>query len=430
MAHDRKGRIVISSLLLATCLTLVFGCDTQKPLTVPNSTVSLGESTDMVQSTTASLPTNTPACTDTPQSTNSPLPTDTARPTNTHTIEPMPTKAKPAKIGELIEINGLEFKVHQAERNHKYVFAEVEVGNATRSTDVDCNPFYFTVRDSDGYKHNMVFTTSSPGNGLDAMKLEAGTRTRGWVAFDVNGDEKGLVLSFNGNWSGSDLGRVYVDLELDPYDDAEAVKELEAIIDAAGTVFATIVAPSPSTPESTPFVRTETNTPVTGSSTAIPASTPSPNATQQSEPSSSADQLPATGPEFKEYLAEKYGVISEQELDLEEISVYEEASVGTNYVTIMLTSDGSDVFSDQTENAAMEYATALLKDTIRFFGEKQCSAYVKTLFYSSDLTTFMGSDWYHVGHWSTSKRAWPVWHTFVNAHYILGNEMIDVWNYR
>lgn len=144
-------------------------------------------------------PTESPAPTDRPAPTSPPVSTSTpALPTET------PVSALGA-VGERREAGGIgltviavEYKAElssfqKAEPGKLFVVVEVLIENISRDT-TPYNPFYFKVKDADGFEYTIAFSTAE--NTLKSGELPQGDKARGTVAFSVNEAATGLVLSY------------------------------------------------------------------------------------------------------------------------------------------------------------------------------------------------------------------------------------------
>ena len=113
--------------------------------------------------------------------------------------------AGPGAIGDRIEANGAALTVIKAERKdalsdfqkakagNVFVVVEVLIENAGTAK-APYNPFYFTIKDGDGFESNAALGTDDQA--LKSGELGAGEKARGVVAFEVKRDAKGLVLQY------------------------------------------------------------------------------------------------------------------------------------------------------------------------------------------------------------------------------------------
>jgi hypothetical protein len=139
--------------------------------------------------------------------TDAPVVADTPAPEPT--AEPVPTDAPVApavaKVGDRVEANGIAFTVVsmkkadkigdflKADAGNTYVIVEVLIENI----DVDkapYNPFYFKVKDADGFEYTAGITTDNQA--LKSGNLAKGEKARGVVAVEVKKDATGLVLEY------------------------------------------------------------------------------------------------------------------------------------------------------------------------------------------------------------------------------------------
>lgn len=74
--------------------------------------------------------------------------------------------------------------------------------------EIHVNPNYITLRDSTGYTYNPDDATYGL-NYLDAIDLQPGGATSGWLAFIIPKDEKELTLIYN-SFDGTITKKIYV----------------------------------------------------------------------------------------------------------------------------------------------------------------------------------------------------------------------------
>lgn len=110
-----------------------------------------------------------------------------------------------AKVGDRVELSGVVLTVVKVERadtlgplkpqaeGNEFLIAEVLVENAGDAQS-DYNPFYFKVKDGDGFEYNVAFNTDPQA--LKSGNLAKGEKARGIVAFEVKKGAAGLVLSY------------------------------------------------------------------------------------------------------------------------------------------------------------------------------------------------------------------------------------------
>jgi len=159
------------------------------------------ESAKAVATATTAKVIEQPAETNTPKPTSTPKPTNTPKPTKAPTLEPTPDVGK---VGERRKVAGIALTVIKVSKVDKIdiwepgegmVFLNIEV--LIESPDKDespYNPFYFKVKDSDGFEYTTAITALEPG--LKAGELAKGDKVRGNVAFEVKKDAKGFVVSY------------------------------------------------------------------------------------------------------------------------------------------------------------------------------------------------------------------------------------------
>ena len=162
-------KLIIASLLMASCSSSPSTQPTTKPAAPPVATVAPAA----------------PAA-----------PTAPPKPTAAPTI---------AKVGERAESAGLALTISKVERKKDLdVISKAKAGNVFVVTDVliestakdkaPYNPLYFKVKSADGYEYNAAITGLS--NQLKSGDLATGDKVRGIVAFEVPEGAKGLVVSY------------------------------------------------------------------------------------------------------------------------------------------------------------------------------------------------------------------------------------------
>lgn len=137
------------------------------------------------------------------------MPEPTAMPDPT--VEPVPTAEPPtqppamARIGDKAEANGMALTVVKVEKadavgqflkaqaGNTYVIAEVIIENVSADKS-PYNPFYFKVKDADGFEYNVGLNTD--GQALKSGELSKGEKARGTVLFEVKKESKGMVLEY------------------------------------------------------------------------------------------------------------------------------------------------------------------------------------------------------------------------------------------
>ncbi len=173
--------------LLAIFLVISLACSS----TTPTPEAPANESSQGEQAKTETQPTNNP--TSVPKETEVP-------PTATST--PKPTISK---VGERVESAGIALTVLNvqkmksagfitAEEGNELVDIEVVLENMDRDDKAPYNPFYFKVKDADGYEYDTSFGSLDPS--LQSGDLSKGERARGHVAFEVPEHAIGLVVSY------------------------------------------------------------------------------------------------------------------------------------------------------------------------------------------------------------------------------------------
>ncbi len=141
--------------------------------------------------------------------TSAPNAVSTAAPVATTAPEATAAPAAPtiAKLGDRVDYQGVAMTVAKAERTtqigkyqkaqdgREFIVVDVLFENVSaEKTQADYNPFYFKVKDVDGYEFNA--TLDMGPNSLKSGNLDKGGKARGTVVFDVAKGAKGLVMSF------------------------------------------------------------------------------------------------------------------------------------------------------------------------------------------------------------------------------------------
>jgi Domain of unknown function (DUF4352) len=138
-----------------------------------------------------------------------------AQPANEATAAPKVSEAPPTatstpkptigKVGEQVESAGIALTVLNvqkmksaglitAKEGNVLVDIEVVLENIDRDDKAPYNPFYFKVKDADGYEYNVSLGSLDPS--LQSGDLSKGERVRGHVAFEVPESATGLVVSY------------------------------------------------------------------------------------------------------------------------------------------------------------------------------------------------------------------------------------------
>lgn len=128
--------------------------------------------------------------------TETPSPTKTLRPSATPNI---------GVIGESREAGGIELTVLNvtnmeridfltADPGYIYLVLDVTIENVGRDNETPYNPFYFSVKDKDGYEYNPVLLAPNPS--LKSGDLPFGEMVRGFVAFEIRSAAEGLVVTY------------------------------------------------------------------------------------------------------------------------------------------------------------------------------------------------------------------------------------------
>jgi hypothetical protein len=135
-------------------------------------------------------------------------PTATPQPVATATPEPPTATPEPppslAQIGDRVEAGGIALTVNSARTVPSFDFITAAEGKTylvldvlLETTDRDTapyNPFYFSVKDADGFQYNSAILAPDPS--LKTGDLARGDRVRGNVAFEIPVGATGLVLTY------------------------------------------------------------------------------------------------------------------------------------------------------------------------------------------------------------------------------------------
>lgn len=196
-----KVTLTILGLVVVCCvLGAIIGRNAPKPTTTAATSAPAA----------ASAPTAaTQAIAAEPAATVAPEPTDAPAPPDTPVPIPVPTDvpAAPAiaKVGDRVEANGIAFTVVsvkkadkigdflKAETGNTYVIVEVLIENVNVDK-APYNPFYFKVKDADGFEYTAGITTDKQA--LKSGDLAKGEKARGVVAIEVKKAATGLVLEY------------------------------------------------------------------------------------------------------------------------------------------------------------------------------------------------------------------------------------------
>lgn len=131
-------------------------------------------------------------------------PTAVAAPTSA----PEPTAVPAAtvgKVGDRVELNGTALTVvkvskadkigtfQKAKAGNVFVLAEVVIENVDQD-EIPYNPFYFKVKDADGFEYNAGISIADQS--LKSGKLAKGDKARGIVLFEVKEGAAGLVMEY------------------------------------------------------------------------------------------------------------------------------------------------------------------------------------------------------------------------------------------
>jgi len=142
------------------------------------------------QTAIANAPTNTP------ESTNTPAPTDTPLPPPTQNV---------GVVGERRESGGIALTVLSVskadsisiwtpESGNVFLIIEVLIENVSRDDETPYNPFYFSVKDGDGFEASTAIAAPDPS--LQSGTLPKGDKVRGFVAFEVRSIATGFTVTY------------------------------------------------------------------------------------------------------------------------------------------------------------------------------------------------------------------------------------------
>jgi uncharacterized protein DUF4352 len=195
-----KVIVSIVGLLVVCC---VIGILVPKRTPAPAATQPTAATAALVadQPTTVPEPTAAPAAAEEP--------TAAPEPTDAPTAAPVPTEppAPPsiAGVGDRVEANGMALtvlkvdqvkeigKFQKAKAGNVFVLAEVVIENIDQD-EIPYNPFYFKVKDADGFEYNVTINTADQS--LKSGKLTKGDKARGSVVFEVKEGATGLVMQY------------------------------------------------------------------------------------------------------------------------------------------------------------------------------------------------------------------------------------------
>jgi hypothetical protein len=109
-------------------------------------------------------------------------------------------------VGERVEETGIAMTVVSVSKANKigdfltptegnvFLVIEVIIENVSRDEKTPYNPFYFKVKDSQGFEYNVAMLAPDPS--LKSGDLAKGEKVRGNVAFEVNAAASGLISSY------------------------------------------------------------------------------------------------------------------------------------------------------------------------------------------------------------------------------------------
>jgi len=117
----------------------------------------------------------------------------------------IPTYAAYAAVGQPVTDKGYQVTVNKVESAHSYDYYDAPSGSKLVSLDVtiasvadskvDVNPFYATLKTTDGFVYNLTFFGKEPQ--LPAKNdLSKGDLTRGWVTFEVPDETEDFIFEY------------------------------------------------------------------------------------------------------------------------------------------------------------------------------------------------------------------------------------------
>jgi hypothetical protein len=184
----------IAGLLLVCCVIGILA-----PRRTPAPAASAPAAPTSQPAAQAEQPTTAPEPTAPPATAG---PTDTPAPTDVPTEPPAPSIAA---VGDRVEANGMALTVlkvdqvkaigsfQKAKAGNVFVLAEVVIENINQD-EIPYNPFYFKVKDADGFEYNVGLNTEDQS--LKSGKLAKGDKARGTVLFEVKEGATDLVMHY------------------------------------------------------------------------------------------------------------------------------------------------------------------------------------------------------------------------------------------
>ena len=145
---------------------------------------------DVNQTAIVNAPTNTP------ESTNTPTPAVTPLPPPTQNV---------GVVGERRESGGIALTVLSVSKaesidfftpseGNVFLIIEVVIENVSRDEETPYNPFYFSVKDGDGFEASTAIAAPDPS--LQSGTLPKGDKVRGFVAFEVRSTASGFIVTY------------------------------------------------------------------------------------------------------------------------------------------------------------------------------------------------------------------------------------------
>jgi hypothetical protein len=188
-----KVAIGCSSLFMLCCIC-----------SVPIAILSPSTPTPNANNTSVAEVVSTPAIVQTEKPTGIPTiaPTDIPLPTDTPLPPPTPNTGI---VGERRESGGIALTVLSVskadsisiwtpESGNVFLIIEVLIENVSRDDETPYNPFYFSVKDGDGFEASTAIAAPDPS--LQSGTLPKGDKVRGFVAFEVRLIATGFTVTY------------------------------------------------------------------------------------------------------------------------------------------------------------------------------------------------------------------------------------------
>jgi hypothetical protein len=98
-------------------------------------------------------------------------------------------------VGEAVTASGVALTVEKASREQGKLTLSVLIENVSNKEAQPYHPYYFNIKDSDGYGYPGVSSFVQPAL-MGGSSLAQGEKARGNVAFNIPDAAKGLVLTY------------------------------------------------------------------------------------------------------------------------------------------------------------------------------------------------------------------------------------------